>query len=146
MLVKDFVTQDGYRCTFIQDSHKVWYVFQIMGVEVTPIPDTKHAISTWIGTRRKEITGSKDPLIAGARFVDYAEKHSWMPYPEVICDDCAKSTGRTMPQGHCATFYDAECSVCGKLKQCTEPRDYGHFSIGQELKSLYRIFKERSQG
>lgn len=146
MLVRDFVTQEGHRCTLTQDSHRVYYVFQIMGVEVTPIPGTKHSVSVWIGTRRKEITGSKDPLIAGDRFVAHANKHNWMPYPEVICDSCVRATGKTWPKGHVATFYDAECSICGIISTVTESRDWGHFRIGQELKSLYQIFKERSQG
>lgn len=49
-------------------------------------------------------------------------------YPRVICQDCAHSIGRKMPEGHIATFYPITCDICGRYTICTEPRDYGHFS------------------
>jgi hypothetical protein len=51
-----------------------------------------------------------------------------MLYPAVICEDCAIATGKTWPEGHIATFYEAICGVCFQTKVCTEPRDWGGFS------------------
>jgi len=33
-----------------------------------------------------------------------------------ICTDCALRAGARWPEGHCATQWEGECSVCGKTK------------------------------
>ena len=55
-------------------------------------------------------------------------------YPNTVCTDCMKALGKVWPVGHIATWYSAECGVCGETKTCTELRDYGHLSR-EELKN-----------
>ena len=31
-----------------------------------------------------------------------------------LCSECAKDNGATWPIGHCATFWNGTCQVCGK--------------------------------
>lgn len=69
----------------------------------------------------------------------YAQKHDWLPYPTVVCDSCAKASGKTWPDGHIATFYPGICGVCGIMSTVTEPRDWGHFNTTEELKALYQV-------
>jgi len=58
-----------------------------------------------------------------------------IPYPNVICSDCAEKAGKTWPKDHIATFYEATCDMCKKTKTCTEPRDWGGFSA-EELRKI----------
>lgn len=47
-------------------------------------------------------------------------------YPDYVCTDCAVAHGGKMPKGHCATWHEGKCGVCGLIKPVTEPRDFGH--------------------
>ena len=40
-----------------------------------------------------------------------------------ICHDCAVKYAQVI-EGHCATFHEDPCGVCGETKWVTEPRDF----------------------
>jgi len=54
-------------------------------------------------------------------------------YPDWTCDDCAKKYGDKWPEGHLATYRVGTCDVCGKKKFVTQPRDWGHKQLSQEI-------------
>lgn len=46
------------------------------------------------------------------------------PYPCCLCFDCGNKYGR-----HCtgvSTVQKEKCKVCGKVKDVTQPRDFGY--------------------
>jgi len=47
-----------------------------------------------------------------------------MNYPQWICADCGLKHGKTPPGVAC--WHEDKCDVCGEVKPCTEPRDFGH--------------------
>lgn len=46
-------------------------------------------------------------------------------YPVWVCLECGKKHGRRVPEVAC--WHIDLCDVCGQEKECTEPRDFGHF-------------------
>lgn len=49
------------------------------------------------------------------------------PYPAWVCHECGmKARGRPISKWHVATFHEGKCGACGKIKDVTEPRDYGY--------------------
>ena len=100
--------------------------------------------------RVKTITGSRKREVAQARLDTHALKHNWLPYPSVICSDCAHKAGKVWPEdgrsGFIATFYPANCDICGIMTAVTEARDYGHFRTIAELKALYHIARSGDVG
>lgn len=50
-----------------------------------------------------------------------------MDYPALVCLDCGnKYARRPMPDNHVCSVHVDICGVCGKEKEVTEPRDFGH--------------------
>lgn len=43
---------------------------------------------------------------------------------DAICRDCAMANGATWPDGHVATSWSGECSVCGKETGCCATSDW----------------------
>jgi hypothetical protein len=55
-----------------------------------------------------------------------------MTYPQWICMDCGLKHGKREPGLACWNV--DKCDVCGEIKPCTEPRDFGH--LKETFKSL----------
>lgn len=53
-------------------------------------------------------------------------------YPEWICSDCGAKHGKR--ECGIATWHEDTCGICGEVKQCTEPRDFGHLKEGWDKK------------
>lgn len=49
-------------------------------------------------------------------------------YPIWICSECGDKYGRR--ECGIATWHIDVCGVCGKTKEVTEPRDFGHLKEG----------------
>lgn len=47
-------------------------------------------------------------------------------YPVWICFDCGDKYCYGMPAGHVWTSHEGRCDVCGRIRNVTEPRDFGH--------------------
>jgi len=41
-----------------------------------------------------------------------------------VCWECGEHYGSTIPSA--AAFHEETCGVCGKLRPCTQPRDFGY--------------------
>jgi hypothetical protein len=41
-----------------------------------------------------------------------------------ICRECAECLGGTWPVGHCATFFEATCGMCGQKKMMCDVGDW----------------------
>lgn len=58
------------------------------------------------------------------------------PYPARVCADCGKAAAERgrRGQGTLVSSYNMQaCDVCGEMKACTEPRDFGYpVFIGHE--------------
>lgn len=61
--------------------------------------------------------------------------------PKAICSDCGSKWGLWYKDGnyigpttHFSTYKTAPCDVCGKVKPCTEAKDYGELRIGWKRK------------
>ena len=58
--------------------------------------------------------------------------------PKAVCSDCGTKFGLwydvngeyTGPQTHFSTYKTTSCEVCGKVKPCTEAKDYGNLRLG----------------
>jgi len=46
-------------------------------------------------------------------------------YPSWACEECGKKHGGGRKS--ISTWHYGKCDVCGKNKNVTEPRDFGHF-------------------
>lgn len=46
-------------------------------------------------------------------------------YPVYCCTDCAEAAGGVLCKSM-STWHYAVCSICGKNKPVTEPRDFGY--------------------
>ncbi len=70
-----------------------------------------------------------------------------MPYPRLICSDCADKAGGKRPMIAC--FHMNICDVCNEWTMVTQPRDYGYPDVSsshdhakilsnmQKVKDLY---------
>jgi hypothetical protein len=43
-----------------------------------------------------------------------------------ICNNCAMDFNLSWPKGHCATFWEGECSQCGETSSCCSTGDYNY--------------------
>ena len=43
-----------------------------------------------------------------------------------ICHECAMDFNLSWPKGHCATFWEGECSQCNEVKSCCSTGDYNY--------------------
>lgn len=55
-------------------------------------------------------------------------------YPAWICLDCGRKYGNRAIG--VATFHEDTCGICGEIKSCTEPRDFGHLVLDWAARSL----------
>ncbi len=46
-----------------------------------------------------------------------------------VCLDCGKKYGRRLPD--MATWHKGKCNICGKEKNVTQPRDFGHLKVNK---------------
>ena len=46
--------------------------------------------------------------------------------PGWVCKDCGNLYRMRKPQDRISTWHMDTCGVCGKEKNCTEPRDFGY--------------------
>lgn len=53
-----------------------------------------------------------------------AKKFKKKPYPDWVCEDCAKKAGGRLPKVNATTWHNDICGVCEEEKVVTEPRDY----------------------
>ena len=60
------------------------------------------------------------------RFMNACDVTDNSDEPSLVCTPCASERGARMPEGHIATYYTGVCGICKKLKDVTEPRDYGN--------------------
>ena len=60
---------------------------------------------------------------------------NYKKYPEVVCLDCLsfveedtlKEKGKLYgKKSTIFSVYDYKCEICGEVKQCTDPRDFGY--------------------
>jgi hypothetical protein len=56
---------------------------------------------------------------------------------DYLCRGCAKNLTAEWPDGHIATFHDAKCDVCGKIKGLSHRTDWDwsnkQLRIGREI-------------
>jgi len=122
-----YIDENGDRYVLVlEPGYKVWYVLRLCNSQQF---------------RVKEIPGSKDCGVAEARLVQYALKHGWVVYPDVVCGTCMQRAGTVWPTGHIATFYPGICGLCGELVTVTEMRDWRHAQTQEEYRALYRVAK-----
>jgi hypothetical protein len=68
---------------------------------------------------------SAECLITLINRLDFTDASCSYPcYGNSICDDCAKEAGGRWPDGHMATSWIDECSVCGEPRKCCAKSDW----------------------
>lgn len=60
------------------------------------------------------------------KFMNACDTEHYHNEPPVVCNECASKRGAQIPEGHIPTYYTSVCGICGKLKDVTQPRDYGN--------------------
>jgi len=64
-------------------------------------------------------------------------------YPQTVCLDCLKHARKdtidNVPMGpisECYSVYVEKCDICGVIKECTEPSDFGYPNFNKQLQRL----------